>query len=124
MITAREALALPSARLSDSDREAVERFLAEADAFVRANMGRIGCAMPINPLEVNEAIAVETCLRLKRCGYNAAFQKLGQPGAISNQPVVTGFFLTMQPTDDSYEMADASVPFSSASRPMNGVATP
>lgn len=106
MITAAEALALPCAKISPSDAAGATSYLAEIEAFIRENMRRVGCTMPVDPTKVNPTIAAEIERALRAAGWRAEFQKTVVKSALAPGQKVAGYQLALAPTDAAYEEAD------------------
>lgn len=104
MISAREALALPKAALSDSDRQAVEAILADLDAHVRANMTRVGCEpLQIDARRLNNIIAGEVGNRLRQEGWLFLLNEVQTRSQFTSELVVSGYSVSLRPTDEVYD---------------------
>ena len=102
MITAREALALPHAHLSESDREAAESFLRKLDRYVKENVNYSGCDMPLGANEVNGPILAYVGHTCREAGWNwQVQQRQVQSGIIGGQPVAATFFV-LRPKEEAY----------------------
>ena len=106
VISAAEALRLPSAAVSASDAEAAASYLADIEAYIRANMRRVGCTMPIDPTRVNPVIAAEIERRLRAAGWRAEFQKTQVPSVLAPGKMVISYQLALAPVDEAYAEAD------------------
>lgn len=112
MITALEALFLPTAKISDSDREAAQAILAELDAHVRMHMSPTGCmlpdtpsvggAMPLDRGRINGNIWHEVTDALRRGGWIAELQEIKRVSAVmgGGQPIVVGHQVALRPSDE------------------------
>ena len=109
MITATEALRLPSAALSPSDAEAAESYLRDVEEYIRQNMGRVGCIMPVIPGRVNPVIAAEVERKLRAAGWKAEFQKVARESPLAPGQKVMAYQLALAPTDEAYAEADRKV---------------
>lgn len=117
MISAREAISLPCAQLKPSDAEAAATILANVDTYVRRNMDRGGCLVPIDPTQLNGAIATEILRVCRACGWRAEWRSKEEPSALTGQTVIIAFNLSLEPTPEAYD--DVAVPFPGS----NGVAS-
>ena len=120
MITAREALALPTAQVSESDRQAAEKIVEEVDAAVRAGMNRSGASITLPLGRLNPAILAEVIHTCRREGWAVGVQDVTEQsrvGVIAPRvgTVVTGHKIIVQPTDESYDRYDAEVKWAAVS---------
>ena len=109
MITATEALRLSVAALSSSDAEAAETYLRDVERYVRENMRRVGCVMPVEPSRVNPTIAAEIERKLRAAGWKAEFQKVAREIPLAPGQKVMAYQLALAPTDEAYAEADRKV---------------
>ncbi len=111
MITALEALSLPTAQISDSDREAAQVILAELDAHVRKYMSRTGCMVPsaepqvgssmrIDRNRLNGPILNEVGNECRRRGWIMSLEELQRQSEITRQVVVVGHQIALRPRED------------------------
>lgn len=103
MISARDALKLPSAQLRPSDAEAAASLLAEIDTYVREHMGPGGCVVPVDPARVNQAIVIEVERVCRSLGWEAEFQRKMVPSAFDPRQVTNSFQLSLRPSVSAYE---------------------
>jgi hypothetical protein len=110
MISAIEALALPTAQLSKEEADAATKLVALIDECVRKEMRRNGIELS-TPM-THPAVIAEVNQRLRRCGWETSWQPMIERHAL-NQALTkhTGFKLSLYPSDESYK----------AARPTNGV---
>ena len=113
MITAQEALRLPTAKLSPSNQESVEKLLSDIENHIRANMSRHGFyadnGIEVDPTRVNGAIVLEVERRCRSAGWLAQFQQLNAKSALSGKMVVAKFQIELRPTDASYEAYEKEI---------------
>ena len=108
MISAKDALLLPSARLRPSDAERALKILAEIEAYVRVHMDRGGCVVPIDPREVNGAVVAEIEHICRTLGWVAEFQQKLKPSAIDPRQSTVFFQLSLRPDLAAYVFAAAN----------------
>lgn len=101
MISAAEALRLPSAQLTSEESTASDALETAIEAHVRLKMERRGCEYTTEEKRPN--VIAEVNQRLKRAGYQPQWQALVQQGKFSNNRVHMGFSLSLAPTDEAYQ---------------------
>lgn len=104
MITAKEALALPSAAISSSDLEAATGLLGDLDAFVRTNMTYGGCVMSVASGRLNRNILTHLTVELQRCGWIFECRNVVAQSAITGQPHVVEHQLALVPGDTARQV--------------------
>ena len=106
MITAREALALPGAQVSESDAAAAREIVEEIDAHVRAKMTRLGVTITFDPRRFNQVIMSEVARAIRRAGWQGEGREIVEKGKLTGQPVVTGLRFFITPSDAAYDTLD------------------
>lgn len=106
MISAREALALPSAQIRPSDKEAVDKLLDEIDAYARKNMTRGGCIIDLEPNRINKIIADELSRELRRLEWAGQITEMQAPNKLGPGMSVVGYRLILVPMLVAYDAAD------------------
>lgn len=103
MISAIDALLLPSAKLSADELAAVDALLGAIEAHVREKMERRGCDLQVKEARGN--VIAEVNQRLKADGWNPKWQPLTQEGKFSRNVVIVGYLLALAPSDEAYRDA-------------------
>ena len=101
MISATEALSLPTAELSKECREAADKLEGQIEGIVREKMGRNG--VDITTTVTHEAVIAEVNQRLRRAGWATNWQpKLEQHPLNKALTKHVGFSLNLFPSDAAY----------------------
>lgn len=108
MISARDALALPSAQIRPSDKEAVAKLLEEIEAHIRKNMTRGGCILDLDANRVNKIIADELSRELRRREWAGQITEMQEPNNLGPGMRVACYRLILVPMLVAYDAADAS----------------
>lgn len=104
MISAAEALRLPSAQLTSEERATADALEADIEAHVRLKMERRGCEFTTN--ETRSNVIAELNQRLKAAGFQPQWQAIIEPPRIGlGTPTHVGFKLALAPSDDAYRAA-------------------
>jgi hypothetical protein len=102
VITAVEALQLPSAQLTDEEKAAADGLELLIEEHVRKGMGRNGVDLQVGM--TNPKVIAEVNQRLKRAGWATQWSPIIERhklnAALQN---LTGFGLNLFPTDESYK---------------------
>lgn len=108
MITALEALALPSALLTDDEKAGADRLEAKIEEQVLKNMKRAGIGMATE--ETNDNVIGEVNQRLKAVGYAPIWTRLMRSSRFNaaSQECV-GFQLSLSPNDEAYRAAARAI---------------
>lgn len=110
MITAAEALRLPSARLSPEETHAADVLLQAIENHVVAHMSRAGCEEPFTTKEKRSSVLTEVTQRLKVAGWIPRWQIDAEKGRFSDNVVIKGWkLMAIGPTDEAYRQADEIV---------------
>jgi len=101
VITAIEALKLPTAQLTDEERIAADKLEADLEVHVRNNMKLNG--VEYRTEEKNPVVIAEVNQRLKRAGWQPQWQMLAEPHKL-NKAInsVIGFGLFLAPNDAAF----------------------
>lgn len=103
MINAAEALALPTAQLSEEDLKLVEHIEAQLAEAIKTKMERRGVDVKLDGVTNANALA-ELNQRLKRAGWMPSWQPLVEPHPLhQNKQRLTGYMLSLAPHDSSYD---------------------
>ena len=105
MISAAEALRLPSAQLTPEESTAADTLEDEIETHVRQHMERRG--IEFSTKEKRGNVIAEVNQRLKGAGYLPQWQAIIEQGKFSTNRVHTGFGLSLAPTDEAYRAATA-----------------
>ena len=100
MISAVDALDLPTAALNEDELASANMLEAEIEAHVRKSMSLRGIEFKTNVTEPNVIAAVNQ--RLKRAGWMPQWQMLIEQSKFVKEPRVSGFGLNMAPGDDAF----------------------
>lgn len=104
MMTAVEALSLPTAKLSAEDVEAADKLETLIELHVKSNMKRQGVVLEIS--EVRGDVIADVSQRLKDAGYQVQWTPLVEQHPLNKaQQKLVGFRLSLAPTDESYRAA-------------------
>ena len=107
MITASEALRLPSAKLSPEEGRAADVLEQAIENHLIAHMTRAGCEEPFTTKEKRSSVLAEVTQRLKEAGWIPQWQIVAEKGQFSNNVVHTGWKLAaLGPTNEAYRAAD------------------
>jgi hypothetical protein len=108
VITAVEALLLPTARLNLDQLKAVEKLLSQLDEATRTDMGRGGIDMNTNLNDVN--VVAEVDLRLKAAGWAPQWtQMIGPHRFNAALQQIVGHRLQLRPSPDAYKEASKTL---------------
>jgi len=108
MITAIEALRLPSAKLTDEQSEKATDVINKIDAQVRMKMTRGGLTMILNVTD--QSVLAHVAILLKQAGWNPQWMPVHEQSSIRGaQPKHVGFQLTLAPQESAYEAAEQLV---------------
>ena len=102
MITAREALQLPSARLSDDDAAVVAEIMERIDVLVRREFRRAPLRIPVAEAALSPVVAAEITQRCRRAGWRVGWEQQAGVSAITRQQTITGVYLILEPGLGSY----------------------
>ena len=111
MIQASDALALPTARLSEEQMLVASQVLAEIFAHARTAMGFRGFDFRVTSTTDGNVIAYCN-QRMRRAGWLTSWQPLVEKNP--NNPrehTIVGWGLNAQPTDESYRIAMEEAPW-------------
>jgi hypothetical protein len=104
MIPAAEALALPSAQLTDEEKAAADKLEALIEEHVRMGMRRNGVNLQ-TPM-THPGIITEVNQRLRTAGWVGEWQPLLETNSLNRaMQKHVGFKLSLYPTDESYRTA-------------------
>lgn len=104
MIRAADALALPTAQLTEEEKEAVDKLEVHIDAAIRSAMQYHGIELQIN--EVRREVITEMQLRLRAAGYSSQWEPRVERSKLNpNKGTLVGFELSLCPTDEAYREA-------------------
>ena len=103
MISAQDALRLPAAKLRPSDQESVTELLKDIEKYILTHMDRGGCVVPIEPQRINGAISAEVLRICKKLGWVCEFQQKIGRSALTHEPTILGFQLSLQPGQKAYD---------------------
>lgn len=102
MISADEALRLPTAKLSRQEQTEIADALEKIDAFVRLNMKRAGCDMMV--FQKNTNVMSEVSRALCERGWAPRFEPIAEQSKIQGgQPKIIGFRLVLEPSNETYK---------------------
>lgn len=105
MISAVEALRLPSAMLTDEERTAADRIEAELEIHVRKYMEFRG--VDFKTTETRNNVIAELNQRLKAAGWSTQWQRMSRPNRLSGgAQECVGHMLFIAPTDESYGVGE------------------
>ncbi len=108
MISAVEALALPSAQLAPEEIEAAYVLESEIEKHVRADMTRNGVA--IQGREKNPNVIAEVNQRLRAAGWSTNFEFIVDKHRLNAALTTTvGYRLLLTPSDESYRTAARAI---------------
>lgn len=106
MISAAEALRLPSAQLTPEESASADALEMSIESYVRLKMERRGCEYTTPETRPN--IIAEVNQRLKTAGYQPQWQALVEQSVVKGAaPRHVGFKLALAPTDEAYRAATA-----------------
>lgn len=104
MISAVEALTLPTAQLAPDEILAADKLEATIEAHVKKSMTRQGINLEVD--EVRPDVVAEVGQRLKVAGYQIQWTPLVEPHPLNKaQQRFVGFRLSLAPSDESYRAA-------------------
>lgn len=107
VISASQALRLPTAGVSDSDWETAVLILRRIDGYVREHMKRGGCEVPIDADRLNPQIAYEVMTALRRQGWIVEIQQRLEASRLDpSRRVPSGMQIALRPSNDAYDDAD------------------
>lgn len=102
MITASEALRLPSAQLTEDDKGIVAKLLREIETGIQTSMKRNGFEFQTN--NTNPAAMFEVVVILQEHGFTVQCQPLlNQPAIHGGRPTHVGYALQCAPSQASIE---------------------
>jgi hypothetical protein len=105
MISASEALRLPSAQLSPDESAAADALDAELDAHLREHMRRGGATFDTK--EVRGPVIAEVTWRLRRAKYEVQVMAAQAASPLNPQQLrVVGYRLVLTPSDEAYLQAE------------------
>ncbi len=105
MISASEALRLPSAQLSPDESAAADALDAELDAHLREHMRRGGATFDTK--EVRGPVIAEVTWRLRRAKYEVQVMAAQAASPLNPQQLrVVGYRLVLTPSDEAYREAE------------------
>ena len=102
MISAAEALLLPTAQLSEEEEAGAKKLMREIEAHVRASMEYRG--VDFETSETRPNVLARCNQLLKRAGYVTEWRPRVKQSRLG-QPTVDGFSLTLPPSDAAYAEA-------------------
>lgn len=101
MITAKEALRLPSAQLTPEEQHDVEELLKRIDQAVRTGMQHNGIVF--ESTEVRPQVNAEVIARLRHAGWSPqAIPEVEQPRFTGGKPSIRKVTIMLLPADESY----------------------
>ena len=101
MISAVDALRLPSAQLSEEERAGADKLEIEIEIHIRKFMERRGCDFETKETRGN--VIAEINQRLKAAGYVPQWKPLLERHKLNNAAVThVGFGLSLAPSDPAY----------------------
>ena len=104
MITATEALGLPSASLDEDEMAAATKMLEKIDEAIRETMKYNGVACQTD--EVRPQVNAYVTQRLLEAGWAPTWQAIVvQPRLQGQKPYLNGFHIILNPTSDAYKAA-------------------
>jgi hypothetical protein len=107
MISATDALALPTAQLPPDEMEAANKLEAEIEVHLLAKMTRAG--VNFDTAEMRATVIAEVNQRFRAAGYQTQWSpKTEQHKIYNNRIVHVGFSLSLFPTDEAYRAAARS----------------
>jgi hypothetical protein len=105
MIPASEALALPTAQLSDEEKAAADKLEAVIEAHIRKTMKFQGCLFQTKE-ETNESVAVIVGHRFKAAGYLVQWNPIVEQNKFNaSVRTLVGWQFAFMPTDEIYREA-------------------
>lgn len=106
MISAADALRLPTAHLTDEERAAADRMEAAIEAHVRLAMNRDGCQF--RTTEMQGPVLAEVTHRLRAAGWEPKWNAEMEPSPFAERGQRhVGWTLVLVPSDDAYRAAGA-----------------
>ena len=108
MITAREALQLPSARLSDDDAALVANAMANIESMIRHEFRRGPLRIPIPREYQSPVVTAEIKLQCRRALWRVGWEQQVGRHPITGEQAVLGQYLTLEPMPEAYEEAQIS----------------
>lgn len=110
MISAVEALRLPSAQLTPDEVRAADVLELAIENHVRAHMTWHGCEENFTTPEKRSHVMAEVNYRLRKAGWVAQWQMLVEKGRFSSNQIHAGWTLTMLlPSDEARRDAEIMV---------------
>lgn len=109
MITARDALHLPRARLAEEDAEQARLLMERIDELVRAEFKRAPLRIPVSTEMLSPVVVAEVTQHLRRSLWRVAWEQQVGMSAITRQQVVTGVYLILEPALEAYEDVSSNV---------------
>lgn len=108
MIPASEALTLPTATLSNEERDAADKLEILIEEHVRKEMTRFG--IDLQTSVTNKNVVAEVNYRLRMMGWVTNWQPIVEKHRFNAaMSVHSGFTLSLLPTDESYNVAARAV---------------
>lgn len=102
MINAAEALALPSAQLSDDDVSLLSSLTMQISETIQSKMERRGLEMRLEGV-TNGNVLAEINQQLKQSGWQPQWQPIVEQHPLNKtQQRVSGYILVLAPTDSAY----------------------
>lgn len=104
MISAAQALRLPSAKLTAAEKQAADALEASIDLFVRKEYSR--GTVRYSAMETRVKVLDEVQWRIRKAGWTLQTFALEEESHISRQKRVVGFLLALSPPDEAYRAAE------------------
>lgn len=105
MISATDALRLPSAQLTGEEAAAADSLEAKIESGIRAAMERRGIDLQTNETRGN--VIAEINQRLKAAGWVVQWRARVEPPRVGLTPTLVGYDLSLAPSDEAYRAAAA-----------------
>lgn len=103
MITAAEALQLPTAQMTAEESEAVDKLMALIEKSIRESMQHYGIDLTVGT--PHRTVVNEVNHRLVLAGWTTEWQPITEKSRFANAETIKGFRLSLAPSKDSREEA-------------------